>query len=336
MTTTDRQLSGSGTPPRARSALAMLAIAAPCALLALMLLAPARALMDAAQVGYGTQALTSLVLMATALTGAVLCGYLALVHALAAIVTLRGARGSGSPALLAVLRVLAPRLASRAVATLAVTTAAAGLLAGPAQALEATAPVARSGPSIGAPLMRLPSGQDGRAGADSTDAAEGAAAPRTVLPSDRRSAEHGSPAEHESTEDASPTAPDADDDDAADPLPDLGWGAPGTGSAEEGAPEEPRPSAPAPSPTSDAGSDADDPAGPSAPTRRTVVVSSGDSLWSISDDLLGEGPDPAAQIAAAWPRLYAENADRIGADPGHIETGQVLVVPDSLPTLQEK
>lgn len=64
---------------------------------------------------------------------------------------------------------------------------------------------------------------------------------------------------------------------------------------------------------------------PEAP--RYVVVERGDSLWSISDDLLGPGRDSDAEIAATWPRLYESNRDVVGDDPDRIDTGQRLVVP---------
>jgi len=64
-----------------------------------------------------------------------------------------------------------------------------------------------------------------------------------------------------------------------------------------------------------------------APQQRTVTVRPGDSLWSLSDDLLGPDDEPAAEIAAVWPELYRANATTIGADPDLIHPGQVLVVP---------
>jgi len=58
----------------------------------------------------------------------------------------------------------------------------------------------------------------------------------------------------------------------------------------------------------------------------TVVVLRGDSLWRIAARHLPAGADDA-QIAAAWPAWYQANADVIGADPGLLLPGQVLVVP---------
>ncbi len=57
----------------------------------------------------------------------------------------------------------------------------------------------------------------------------------------------------------------------------------------------------------------------------TVRVRPGDSLWSITASHLGRAS--TAQIAAEWPRWYAANREVIGADPGLIHPGQVLVAP---------
>jgi hypothetical protein len=65
----------------------------------------------------------------------------------------------------------------------------------------------------------------------------------------------------------------------------------------------------------------------SEPSRgRVVVVRPGDSLWSIAADRLGPRATDA-QVAVAWPRWYAANADVIGPDPGLIRPGQHLRVP---------
>lgn len=58
-----------------------------------------------------------------------------------------------------------------------------------------------------------------------------------------------------------------------------------------------------------------------------VVVQSGDTLWSIAAEHLGE--DAAdAQIAAEWPRWYAANRATIGDDPSELRPGMVLELPD--------
>ncbi len=61
-------------------------------------------------------------------------------------------------------------------------------------------------------------------------------------------------------------------------------------------------------------------------TTRTVVVGPGDTLWALAAAELGPDPAPAL-VARAWPRLYARNRAVIGADPGHLEPGQRLVLP---------
>ena len=131
---------------------------------------------------------------------------------------------------------------------------------------------------------------------------------------------------------------------------DLGW-AP---TASASAPAEP---APAPGPDASPGAEpaapppdpaAGAPSGetsaaeaPSAPAT-THQVSAGESLWSITQELLGAGaagaptdpssggPSAQARVARAWPILYAANAESIGADPDIILPGTVLSVPEDL------
>lgn len=77
-------------------------------------------------------------------------------------------------------------------------------------------------------------------------------------------------------------------------------------------------------------------AGPAAaaqpPTPRivesTVTVRAGESLWSITRDLLGPSADAAA-VGQAWPQLWAANGDRV-TDPDLIQPGTVLTVPESV------
>lgn len=59
---------------------------------------------------------------------------------------------------------------------------------------------------------------------------------------------------------------------------------------------------------------------------RTVLVSSGDTLWALAARSLEEGAGPAA-IDRAWRALYCANAARIGPDPDLIHPGQRLRVP---------
>lgn len=57
-----------------------------------------------------------------------------------------------------------------------------------------------------------------------------------------------------------------------------------------------------------------------------VVVRRGDTLWDIASRHLGPGAS-LADIAAEWPRWYAENAGAIGPDPDLILPGLELTVP---------
>ena len=78
--------------------------------------------------------------------------------------------------------------------------------------------------------------------------------------------------------------------------------------------------------------DASAPAGTGAShgTRATGshTVRPGESLWSITADLL-HTTDRGA-IASAWPTLWAANRVVVGRDPGLIRPGTVLQVPEAL------
>jgi hypothetical protein len=63
-------------------------------------------------------------------------------------------------------------------------------------------------------------------------------------------------------------------------------------------------------------------------TDGAVTVRAGDSLWSIAAAHLGRDAT-AAQIAAAWPRWYAENRRVVGDDPTLILPGQRLHPPSA-------
>lgn len=58
-------------------------------------------------------------------------------------------------------------------------------------------------------------------------------------------------------------------------------------------------------------------------------VRPGDSLWRIAASRLPHGTSDA-EITACWRAIYRENRDIIGADPGLIHPGQVLVIPRGL------
>ena len=136
---------------------------------------------------------------------------------------------------------------------------------------------------------------------------------------------------------------------------DLGWAPTASASAPAPGPDASpgaEPAAPPPDPAAGAPSGetsaAEAPAGdppaaeaPSAPAT-THRVSDGESLWSITEELLDAGaagaptdpssggPSAQARIARAWPILYAANAESIGADPDIILPGTVLSVPEDL------
>lgn len=59
------------------------------------------------------------------------------------------------------------------------------------------------------------------------------------------------------------------------------------------------------------------------------VVRPGDSLWRITESLLGADAS-AAQIAAAWPELYEANRASIGDNPSLIRPGLALTIPAGL------
>lgn len=65
---------------------------------------------------------------------------------------------------------------------------------------------------------------------------------------------------------------------------------------------------------------------PDRPAANELVVRRGDSLWAIAARHLGAGAG-AAEIAAEWPRWYAENRERIGPDPDLLRPGQRLRAP---------
>jgi hypothetical protein len=58
----------------------------------------------------------------------------------------------------------------------------------------------------------------------------------------------------------------------------------------------------------------------------SLVVQTGDSLWSISQEWLGPNATPA-QIADEVERIYALNQDQIGENPKSILPGQELLLP---------
>ena len=55
---------------------------------------------------------------------------------------------------------------------------------------------------------------------------------------------------------------------------------------------------------------------PAPPTPKTYTVKSGDTLWAIAKQVLGDG--------GRWREIYNNNVDVIGKDPNLIRPGQVL------------
>lgn len=128
-----------------------------------------------------------------------------------------------------------------------------------------------------------------------------------------------------------PQAEHRQEDRVAEARPPLAWGGPQRRTPPQGfAQDAAQSTTDVPAADSSPQSLAPRPEGPGdedpAPVR-TITVAPGDSLWSISDDLLGPGPDEDAEIARTWPRLHTANRAVIGPDPDHIEPGQELVVP---------
>lgn len=251
--------------------------------------AAASSLWSSALHGSGEDGLIAWVLLAAAITGAILCIYLTAIWALTALILLLGPASRLGAALLSALRVLAPQAARRVVIGAALAGTATGLVLAPASAA-------------------------------STDSSPGSDRPELAV---SVSSELTPTAPSEVDPDPEAAAPALSEDDEEAPLPGLTWGA-------DPAEETPQPhdqstDPPAPPSTEAVGEDA----GPSqAPS--TLVVSPGDTLWSITDDLLGPAPDDPSEIASAWPRLHEANRDVIGTDPDHLEPGQVLSVPASL------
>ncbi|WP_062380308.1 LysM peptidoglycan-binding domain-containing protein [Demequina pelophila] len=74
---------------------------------------------------------------------------------------------------------------------------------------------------------------------------------------------------------------------------------------------------------------------PADPTTATstaggsYVVAPGDSLWRITEELLGTSATDA-RVAAAWPALYEANREAVGEDPHLIHPGDVLSLPGHL------
>ncbi|WP_156160919.1 LysM peptidoglycan-binding domain-containing protein [Demequina maris] len=121
---------------------------------------------------------------------------------------------------------------------------------------------------------------------------------------------------------------------ADDPPPSAGWLPAAAGAvvapAPAPAPWTPATRTPSPARIVPAEAPAEVPATGSAQQEDPVhVVTPGESLWSITADALGDGAS-TADVAAAWPRLYAANRDEIGPDPDLIHPGLRLALPGPL------
>jgi nucleoid-associated protein YgaU len=77
------------------------------------------------------------------------------------------------------------------------------------------------------------------------------------------------------------------------------------------------------------------PPAPRPRSRRTVIVRTGDSLWSIAHrDLTPHAAAPA--IVRRWHAIYATNRSLIGPDPDVIEPGQRLDLPPHHPPRKDR
>ena len=319
----------------------------------------AAVLLPAATRLQGEEALMTLLLGTIAAAVAVLCAYLTVIWGLAWLALVSGPATRRSAAAVAALRVLAPRLARRVTLSAALATTAAGLVVGPAAAstLSDLSPTAEQATAAASAVLHPTAPAPVQPGDDPAASDGGgqddgrAPAPRTPPATDGPS-----PSEAPSAPQEQPAAEEPE-------LPALGWGgspattsqedpgaapetSPGTPTSESDSPPQTTGSAPAPHPrsgttapqtpdsassqgASDAGAD------PQDVTPRTITVDAGDTLWSLTDELLGPGPDSVAEISAAWPLLYEANQDVIGPHPDLIEPGQVLIVPAAVTTQEQ-
>lgn len=300
----------------ARPRLLVLATAASLLALALVLtcLQAVSALVAVPTSWWGPSQLSAALVALASAAGAVGAAW----HALSALLALlvlpaRGRRRAAAPAQRLLARWGAPWVRRILVGTLSLSAVTAPALAAvptpddlgwrPTQSAPAPAPQAADDVAATGDPATGPAPEDTAApgGAASDGAAPGGTAPPGGVPS--------------GTVPSSPTAPGPQ---GAPPGAPGYPGAPGSqGSPAPGAEEEA--TAPAPAGT-----------GASHGTRATGshTVRPGESLWSITADLL-HTTDRGA-IASAWPTLWAANRVVVGRDPGLIRPGTVLQVPEAL------
>ncbi|MGO2819910.1 MAG: LysM peptidoglycan-binding domain-containing protein [Brachybacterium tyrofermentans] len=292
----------------------------------------------------GEDVLIAWVLVACAAIGVLFCVYLTVIWGLAAAVMAAGPASRLGAALFIALRVLAPRVARRVVVSTALAATATGLALAPATAADrslgadAVSPIPAAVSSELTPSDSSEPGTGAEAETDTdtdTEAGTGADDPSSTAASDGQGTEPGplpglgwggedqgevpSEPEGDGAEDSGAAAPESSENEAGESAPSS------TTDADPRLPVQPSPpghdSSPAPA--------------QSAPAPSTVVVQSGDTLWSITDDLLGPVPDSPSEIAAVWPLLHESNLDVIGTDPDLLEPGQELLVPAPLSSQEQ-
>ncbi|WP_181147991.1 LysM domain-containing protein [Arthrobacter sp. MYb213] len=62
------------------------------------------------------------------------------------------------------------------------------------------------------------------------------------------------------------------------------------------------------------------------PDNEVVIVTSGQTLWSIAQQMLRSG-ESSAEIANLWPQIYEMNREVIGDDPNMLQLGLELKLP---------
>ena len=318
----------------ARPRLLVLATAASLLALALVLtcLQAVSALVAVPTSWWGPSQLSAALVALASAAGAVGAAW----HALSALLALlvlpaRGRRRAAAPAQRLLARWGAPWVRRILVGTLSLSAVTAPALAAvptpddlgwrPTQSAPAPAPqaaddVAATGdPAAGDPAAG-PAPEDTADPSPADPAAPGGAASGGTAPEGAASGGTAPPGGVPSG--VTPSAPTAPGPQGAPPGAPGYPGAPGSqGSPAPGAEEEA--TAPAPAGT-----------GASHGTRATGshTVRPGESLWSITADLL-HTTDRGA-IASAWPTLWAANRVVVGRDPGLIRPGTVLQVPEAL------